>query len=835
MCFVFQRTAFVVASLLACAAWGQSPPVEVEPPPVSVPSPGEVLGDVEAPRSAEIHGYLRRLAEASPRVYVETLGATEEGRELLLVAVSSEAHLADLDRLANISRALADPRATPREEAELLAQGAKALVYLLGAVPPGEAATPRALTELAHRLATADDPDLAEIREQAVVLITPVADPDGYDRTVDWRRTNPGVEVPPPWRGYYASPASLTDDPALVLPGLQAAAEVVRRFRPQQVRTAAGDVSSLLRGLAGVVRVGSELFRGVYARAEASLARGRNEPPFAWIFPPDPSGPVPRAELAELLIRYGVEVHRLQGELVPGERLFPEGSLLVRSDQPARDLALALLEGRRPPDGGAGSPFLGEPKDLPVLLGARGIAVDDVAVLDVPVAGRDWPPPEEEGRRRRRREPPPEPPALLEPVLEVNRPEGRVDGFGDGVFLVRDVGQRPLLTARVLLADHQVDAADHAFESGGREYPAGTLLVYAPRETVETAARETGLVFDAPLSTPDVPRHVVDLPRLGILHTWTDTASAGWLRLAFDRARVSYRFVSPEDLRRGDLRRRFDVLLWPDAGGGFRELVHGLDRDLGPLPYRRTDDAPSLGLPSASDDVTGGMGFVGLGELERFVRKGGALAVFGDTARPFVDGGLLRDVGRLRSALETGGAELRAGVTRPGHPLGYGLAPRDAFFVTSGPVWETRKGARDLAVLRFGDPGAVGALDTRERPTRPARPEATGVFEEDLPLETPEDEDETAGETEMDVEIVEEAPEQGTGEAPPASWKQAGPVVLSGDPAAGAVLDGRPAVLDVPLGEGRLVVFAFDPFPHYLSRSDLRPVWNLLLHWNDMP
>lgn len=828
MCLVFQRTAFVVASLLACAAWGQSPPV-------SVPSPGEVLGDVEAPRSAEIHGYLRRLAEASPRVYVETLGATEEGRELLLVAVSSEAHLADLDRLANISRALADPRATPPEEAELLAQGAKALVYLLGAVPPGEVETSRALAELAHRLATSEDPDLAEMREQAVLLITPVADPDGYDRTVDWRRTHPGVDVSPPWRGYYASPSSLTDDPALVLPGLEAAAEVVRRFRPQQVRTADGDVSSLLRGLAGVVRVGSELFRGAYARAETSLARGRTEPPFAWVYPPDPSDPVPRTELAELLVRYGVEVHRLQGELVLGDRLFPDGSLLVRSDQPARDLALALLEGRRPPDGGAGSPFVEDPRSLPVLLGARGTAVDDVAVLDVPVQGRDWPPPEEEGRRRRRRrEPPPEPPALLEPVLDVDRPEGRVEGFGGGVFLLRDAGQRPLLTARALLADHQVDAADRPFEAGGREYPAGTLLAYAPREAVETAARETGLVFDAPLSVPDVPRHVVDLPRLGILHTWTDTASAGWLRLALDRARVAYQLVSPEDLRRGDLRRRFDALLWPATDGGFRELVHGIDRDLGPLPYRRTDDAPSLGQPGASDDVTGGMGFVGLGELERFVREGGALAVFGNTARPFVDGGLLGDVGRLRSALETGGAEVRAGVTRPGHPLGYGLAPRDAFFVTSGPVWETREGARDLAVLRFGDAGSAAAEEMWERPARPATREVAGVLEEDLPLETPEDGDE-GSEEELDVEIVEEAPEPVTPETLPASWKQAGPVVLWGDRAAGGPMEGRPAVLDVPLGEGHLVIFAFDPFPRYLRRSDLRPVWNLLLHWNDLP
>lgn len=812
--------------------------MEPAAPPVPVPAPTDALGRDGAPRSAEIHDYLRSLADASPRVYAEVLGATEEGRELLLVVVSSEANLGDLDRLANIARALADPRVTPSEEAELLAQGGKAMVYLLGAVPPENVESPRALAELAHRLATSEAPDLAEIREQAVLLLTPVADPDGYDRTVDWRRLYPGTDVPPPWRGYYASAEGLTDDPALVLPGLAAAVRVVERFQPQEVRVASRDVPELLRWLEGVVRAGSELLRGVYARAQASLERGRTQPPYAWIFPPDPADPMPRAELADLVIRHGVEAHRMTGDLALGDRLYPHGSLVVRSDQPARDLAVALLEGRQPPAGGLGSPFVGRLEALPLFLGARGVAVDEAGVLDVPVRGRDWPPAEEESRRRRRREPPPEPPVLLEPVAGIERPEGRVEGLGEDVFLLRDAGQRGLLTARALLADHQVDAAEEPFRAGGEDFPPGTLLIYGPRQAVETAARETGLLFEAPLSTPDVRRHIVDLPRIGLLHTWTDTESAGWLRLALDRVRVSYQVVSPEDLRRGDLLRRVDVVLWPATAGGFRELVHGHDPDLGPLPYRRTGETPSFGVPSTSDDVTGGMGFEGLGELERFVRDGGILAVFGNSARPFVDGGLLPDVGRLREDLATQGAELRAGATRPDHPLSYGLAPRDAFYVTSGPVWGTREDARPQAVWRFGHEGSSAVGRAEARPPETPVQEVPGVVEEDLPLEVPEEEapeEDHLTEEGMGVEVVEEEPEPVTAEVLPAPWKEPGPVVLAGDRAAGALVDSRPAVLDLPLGEGHVVLFAFDPFPHYLRRSDFRPVWSLLLHWNDLP
>src|SRR3712207_8917525 len=54
--------------------------------------------------------YLRALAAASPRVRVETIGTTEEGREILVVAIADEATMGDLERYKAAAARLADPR-----------------------------------------------------------------------------------------------------------------------------------------------------------------------------------------------------------------------------------------------------------------------------------------------------------------------------------------------------------------------------------------------------------------------------------------------------------------------------------------------------------------------------------------------------------------------------------------------------------------------------------------------------------------------------------------------------------------------------------------------------
>src|SRR5438045_4589085 len=93
-----------------------SPLVDYLPASKTVPTPKAVLGDVAGapgrlPYADEVYRYMRMLEKAAPeRVKVQTIGTTEEGREMIAVAISSDANMAKLEEnRARLGR-LADPR-----------------------------------------------------------------------------------------------------------------------------------------------------------------------------------------------------------------------------------------------------------------------------------------------------------------------------------------------------------------------------------------------------------------------------------------------------------------------------------------------------------------------------------------------------------------------------------------------------------------------------------------------------------------------------------------------------------------------------------------------------
>jgi hypothetical protein len=156
----------------------------------TVPSPLKVLGHiVGAPdildHSADVYKYLRALAAASPRVQVFSIGPTDEGREMIAVAVSSEANIARLARLKEIMTGLADPRGLKDEDAaKLLAEGLP-IYWITGGLHSQETGSPEMMMELAYRLAVEDSEAIQAIRRNMVILMTPILEVDGWDRVVD--------------------------------------------------------------------------------------------------------------------------------------------------------------------------------------------------------------------------------------------------------------------------------------------------------------------------------------------------------------------------------------------------------------------------------------------------------------------------------------------------------------------------------------------------------------------------------------------------------------------------------------------------------------------------
>ena len=168
-----------------------SPLVDHLPKMPGVPTPKDVLGHyVGEPKRltyyADILKYYNALSAASPRVKVLSIGKSNEGRELVVVFVGSEESIRNLDTYRSYLAQLADPRKITEAQAKEVIAKAKPLYHLLGGLHSGEVGPSEMLMELAYRVATEDSPLVKQIRDNVIVSITPVADPDGRDRNVDW-------------------------------------------------------------------------------------------------------------------------------------------------------------------------------------------------------------------------------------------------------------------------------------------------------------------------------------------------------------------------------------------------------------------------------------------------------------------------------------------------------------------------------------------------------------------------------------------------------------------------------------------------------------------------
>jgi hypothetical protein len=184
-----------------------SPLVDYLPASKTVPTPEVVLGDIAGapgvlPYAEDVYKYMRLLEKASPRVKVFSIGTTEEGREMIAVAISSEANLKNLEQNHERLAKLADPRTIKLDDAEAdkLVADAVPVYYITGTIHSPETGAPTALMELAYRLTVDESPYIRDIRDGVITLITPVVEVDGRDRMVDiykWHLAHPKDFYPP--------------------------------------------------------------------------------------------------------------------------------------------------------------------------------------------------------------------------------------------------------------------------------------------------------------------------------------------------------------------------------------------------------------------------------------------------------------------------------------------------------------------------------------------------------------------------------------------------------------------------------------------------------------
>ncbi len=156
----------------------------------TVPTPltffGRIVGTPgELTYAKDIHRYYEALARSSTRAKFWKIGTTEEGRDIVALAIADESTIASLDQHRTQLDALTDPRKTTDVQAQQLLRTAKPIYYLISGMHSPETGGPEMLIELAYRLIVEESPFVQEIRNNVITLITPVIEVDGREKQVD--------------------------------------------------------------------------------------------------------------------------------------------------------------------------------------------------------------------------------------------------------------------------------------------------------------------------------------------------------------------------------------------------------------------------------------------------------------------------------------------------------------------------------------------------------------------------------------------------------------------------------------------------------------------------
>lgn len=315
-------------------------------------------------------------------------------------------------------------------------------------------------------------------------------------------------------------------------------------------------------------------------------------------------------------------------------------------------------------------------------------------------------------------------------------------------------------------------------------------------EQAKNITVQFGLDLTATKATANVKQHEVTLPRTAIYHSWINTQDEGWVRFTFDQRGIPYTSIEKDDLKAGDLRSKYDVIVIPKMRGTGSDFIHEIDKKFGPLPYTKTPEFPSHGFPDSTPDMTGGPGFDGMNELRMFVEAGGVLVTLDNTSAMIAETGLTRELDKVETpGLYHPGSIVNVKVRKSDSPIVYGFPEVFPIFKGISPLLQTKKYNRDMMVLQYG----------------------TKSLKEDEEYNGP----------------IMGLPDRKTAkETVPAKPKKEEPYVLSGMVRNEQTIVGHGGIFNVPVGAGRLVAFTFNPLHRYINLHDAPMVWNILINWN---
>jgi len=580
--------------------------------------------------------------------------------------------------------------------------------------------------------------------------------------------------------------------------------------------------SGILLAMNFVANNKERFLQNFYIKSQRSVAKASNEGPAAYVVPANQSRPVEAAEMINLLRQMGVEAHVADKEIVIKDQKYPAGSYIIRMDQPYSRMADMMLDTQyynvndpRPYDDTGWT--MGPMRNV------KTARITDKAVLEAPMA-------------------------LLTSDARVtgklSSPSSSASAAG---YVINHNTDNTLATLRFRLKDVKMAAAEEPFKVGDQQFNAGSFIIKADgdglRQKLEAAATELGLNVLAVETLPTVKTHELAVPRIAILHTWTNTQNEGWYRIEFDRLKIPYTYISDQDVRNTDnLRKKYDVIIFPPLGGSAQSIVNGIPMRGDPMPWKQSELTPNMGAsPDQTDDMRGGMGLVGVMNLQKFVQEGGTFIVIAGNASIPIDFGITSAVSiQEPRLLQARGSIFKAQFVDRRSPISYGYDETLAIYFNQAPLFRV---APAIPVPGEGGPGGGGGPTVRPSGRGSLTdPDIVQGMPQAAPTPSPTPSP-SPGSVAVEEKLTEEQRLQlGVYFTPltqrPRVVLRFSPdersLLISGMLAGGSELANAPAVIDVPVGTGHVIMFANNPMWRHQTQGSFFLIFNAALNFDSL-
>jgi hypothetical protein len=576
--------------------------------------------------------------------------------------------------------------------------------------------------------------------------------------------------------------------------------------------------SAILIALNHVAKNRDTYLENYWLKNKRAVEKGASGPTWGWIIPAGQKRKADAADAVNELRRQGLEIHTASAPFKAGNVDVRAGDYVVRGDQPYRTIADMYFSIQNY------APSNPRPYDD---TGWTFQYMRNVVIK--PITQK------------------PEFGSLALLTTDARAPGG-IEGSGP-VLVVEHTTDNNLVTFRFRHAGVRMQAAEEDFELAGRKFRAGAFIVpNADRAVLEPTLKALGLSAWAVASAPSVRTHDLDVPRIGYVHSWANTQNEGWVRATFDTFGVPYTYFADIKLREGNLRQKYDVIVYPHVGGTAQSQVNGIPRTgQAPLPYMKTAETPNLGALDQADDIRGGMGWEGLLELVKFVQQGGTLITEGSTSTIFPEYNVSTGLTVENPAgLFVRGSVLRGVFADRRSPIAYGYDAQVPVYFNQDPVLSVGGGGGFGFGGRGGE-GGIPGVGMNVTPMASASQQRLSTWDPDAAASgaaapPPPGRGGRGG-----------APEGGQGGGRGRGGRggfgggdesrarvvlqfpsNPDDMLLSGVLVGGQALANRAQVVDIPVGQGHVVSFAIRPFWRWQTQGTFFLGFNAILNWNDL-